>query len=104
MAAAASALGDASASLRIDRLLFFLRLSKSRSLAQKIVEQGHVRLNGRRVMNAHVQVRMGDTLTLPGREGARLIRIECLPGRRGPASEARGCYSEVHGEKSDDAA
>ena len=33
------------AELRIDRLLWFLRFSKSRSLAQKWVADGHFRRN-----------------------------------------------------------
>lgn len=82
-------------SLRVDRLLFFLRLAKSRSLAQKIAETGHMRLNGHRITGAAARVRAGDMLTLPGRTGARLLRIETLPHRRGPASEAQSCYSEI---------
>ena len=81
-------------SLRIDRLLFFLRLSKSRSSAQKWVEEGHFRLNGRRVQSAHQLVRCGDCLTLPLPNGARVVRIDTLPHRRGPAAEAQSCYCE----------
>ena len=85
-------------SLRIDRLLFFLRLAKSRSLAQKWVEQGHMRLNGVRVTTAHHPVRVGDVLTLPpilgAPTGVRLIRVTALPHRRGPAAEAQSCYCE----------
>ena len=89
---------SAGQSLRIDRLLFFLRLAKSRSLAQKWVEQGHMRLNGVRVATAHQPVRVGDVLTLPPMTptatGARLIRLTALPHRRGPAAEAQACYCE----------
>ena len=88
-------------SLRIDKLLFFLRLAKSRSLAQKIVEEGHIRLNGRRVLHTHSQVRAGDMLTLPSLRGSRLLRIQALPTKRGPAMEAAACYADMdagHGE------
>lgn len=85
-------------SLRIDRLLFFLRLTKSRSLAQKWVEQGHLRVNGQRVSSAHYAVKVGDVLTLPpmlsGATDARVLAITELPHRRGPAEEARSCYCE----------
>jgi ribosome-associated heat shock protein Hsp15 len=81
-------------SLRIDRLLFFLRFAKSRSLAQKWVEQGHMRINGARVTHAHQAVRVDDMLTLPTATGARLIQVTALPHRRGPAAEAQDCYCE----------
>lgn len=86
---------DTGRSLRIDRLLFFLRLAKSRTLAQKWVETGHMRLNGARVASAHQAVRVGDVLTLPTPNGARLIRLTALPHRRGPAAEAQACYCET---------
>jgi ribosome-associated heat shock protein Hsp15 len=80
--------------LRIDRLLFFLHLTKSRSLAQKWVGEGHIRVNGARVVHAHQVIWAGDILTLPTITGARIIRITTLPHRRGPASEAQACYCE----------
>ena len=91
--AASSATGP-NASLRIDRLLFFLRLTKSRSLAQKWVEQGHMRVNGHRVSSAHYAVKVGDVLTLPTANDARVFAITAIPDRRGPAAEAQSCYCE----------
>ncbi len=82
-------------SLRIDRLLFFLRVCKSRSVAQKLVAQGHLRVNGRRVTNAAQQVRAGDVITLPAIPGSRLLHIGTLPQRRGPAREAAMHYREI---------
>ncbi|HEX5257841.1 MAG TPA: S4 domain-containing protein, partial [Sphingomicrobium sp.] len=35
--------------VRIDRYLFFIRLAKSRTLAQGIIDEGYVRIDGRRV-------------------------------------------------------
>ncbi len=78
--------------LRIDKLLWFLRFSGSRSLAQDWVSAGHIRLNGRRVERASAAVRCGDVLVLPLRSGVRVIALACLPVRRGPPEEARGCY------------
>ena len=81
-----------SASLRIDKLLWFLRFAGSRSLAQDWVGEGHIRLNGRRIERASTAVRCGDILVLPLRTGVRVITVARLPARRGPAEEARGCY------------
>lgn len=83
--------GDA-ATLRIDRLLWFLRLVRSRSVAQAMVQAGHMRLNGRRVTRAATGVRIGDTIVLPLGSAVAVLRIVCLPQRRGPAAEAQSCY------------
>ncbi len=52
-------------SLRIDKFLWFARLAKSRSVAQKMAEDGHIRLNGRRIERSHAPVRAGDLITFP---------------------------------------
>jgi ribosome-associated heat shock protein Hsp15 len=78
--------------MRIDKLLWFLRLAKTRPLAQAIAEAGHARLNGRRVERAHQAVAVGDVLVIPAACGARVIEVLALPVRRGPAKEAQQCY------------
>lgn len=83
------------ASQRIDCFLWFARLTKSRSLAQAICEAGHIRVHGRRIDRAHAPVRVGDVLALPLHGRVRVIRIEALPKRRGPASEAASLYKEI---------
>lgn len=83
------------ASLRIDKLLWHLRLSKSRSLAQALVGQGHIRINGRRVEKPSVEVKVGDALTIPRGDGVIAIRVLAIPQRRGPAPEAQACYAEI---------
>lgn len=83
------------ASLRIDKLLWHLRLSKSRSLAQVLVAQGHIRLNGRRVEKPSAEVKVGDALTIPRGDAVLAIRVVAIPPRRGPASEAQACYLEI---------
>lgn len=84
------------APLRIDRLLWFLRLAPSRSVAQNWVLAGHIRVNGQRVIKSAHAVRAGDVLTLPISNRVRVIEIIALPLRRGPAAEAAACFQE-HG-------
>ncbi len=79
--------------LRIDKLLWHLRFAKSRTLAQSWVMTGHMRVNGKRIENAHLQIRVGDVITLARGEEILTLRIEQIPPRRGPASEAQKCYS-----------
>jgi ribosome-associated heat shock protein Hsp15 len=81
--------------VRIDRFLFFIRLVKSRTLAQGVIETGHVRLDGKRVEKLSEEVRVGSVIALPLYGQVRVIRVLALPSRRGPATEARACYQEV---------
>ena len=78
--------------MRIDKLLWQLRLTKTRGLAQALVNEGHVRRNGARVLRASQDVAAGDTLTVPLPGGVKVIELVALPTRRGPAAEAQGCY------------
>ena len=78
--------------MRIDKLLWYLRLAKTRIIAQAMAEEGHIRLNSRRVERAHQNVSAGDVLTLPLPSGVRVIELLALPHRRGPAPEAQSCY------------
>ena len=83
--------------MRIDRFLFFVRLTKSRTLAQGVVEEGHIRIDGKRVAKASEEVRAGSVVALPLHGNVRVIRVLSLPARRGPAAEARTHYEEVGG-------
>ena len=81
--------------MRIDRLLFFIRLLKSRTQAQGLIDQGYVRIDGRRVEKTSEQVAVGSVIAFPLRDQIRVIRVLTLPLRRGPAPEARACYEEL---------
>lgn len=78
--------------MRIDKLLWFLRFARSRTTAQDMAQQGHIRLNGKRIDKAHQRIAAGDVLTLPLARGVLVIEVLNLPGRRGPAPEAQSCY------------
>jgi ribosome-associated heat shock protein Hsp15 len=81
--------------MRIDKFLFFVRLVKTRALAQKLVEAGHMRLDGRVIERAHSEVKAGSVLTFPLNGRVRILRVEGLPNRRGPAPEAQACYTDL---------
>lgn len=88
----------AAGSIRLDKLLWYLRFARSRSLAQAIVAAGHIRLDGRRVTRSSCAVHVGQTLVLPVGERIEVIRLLALPTRRGPASEAQACYRKLDTE------
>ena len=81
--------------MRVDRFLFFIRLVKSRTLAQAVVEAGHVRIDGKRVEKPSEEVRVGSIIALPLHDRVRVLKVLALPERRGPAPEARACYEEL---------
>jgi ribosome-associated heat shock protein Hsp15 len=82
-------------SLRIDKWLWFARFCKSRSLAQHLVEEGEVSLNGQAVGKPSTTVRPGDELVLPLGRDRRRVRVLALATRRGPAPEAHTLYDEL---------
>jgi ribosome-associated heat shock protein Hsp15 len=83
--------------MRVDRYLHCIRLVKSRSLAQALVETGHLRIDGKRVEKPSEPVRVGSVIALPLHDRVRVLRVLALPDRRGPAAEARACYEEIGG-------
>ena len=85
--------------MRLDRYLFFVRLLKSRTLAQGLIEEGHVRVDGKRVAKTSEEVRIGQVIALPLHGRVRVIRVTSLPSRRGPPAEARQHYHEIDAER-----
>ncbi|MEQ1494369.1 MAG: S4 domain-containing protein [Novosphingobium sp.] len=83
--------------MRIDKLLWFLRLTKSRGAAQALVGACQIRLNGKRVERAAQAAETGDVLVLPLPHGALVIELIAVPVRRGPPAEAQSCYRVLDG-------
>ncbi len=81
--------------LRIDKWLWQARFFKTRSLAAKQVTAGHVRLNGQRALKPAQAVGPEDVLTFPQGQIVRVIRVEKLGDRRGPAPEAQTLYTDL---------
>lgn len=90
--------GEAAAQ-RVDTWLWHARLFKTRTLASAVVAAGKVRLtrNGKtvRIGKTSHPVRPGDTLTFPKGRLIRIVCIEALATRRGPAAEAQGLYEDL---------
>ena len=82
------------ATLRLDKWLWFARLTKSRSLAARLCEAGAVAIAGRAALKPHHPVRIGDVVTVPQGRLIHTVHVAALGTRRGPASEARQLYVE----------
>jgi ribosome-associated heat shock protein Hsp15 len=83
------------ASLRLDKWLWQARFFKTRGAAAAFCESGRLRLNRRTIAKPGAAVRPGDVLTFPHGDDIRVLRIEALGVRRGPAAEARMLYEPV---------
>jgi ribosome-associated heat shock protein Hsp15 len=81
--------------MRLDKFLYFARLTKTRALAQAIIAQGRVRINRIPVPRGSAEVTAGDVVTLPLHDRIRVILVISLPHRRGPAAEAHATYDDL---------
>jgi ribosome-associated heat shock protein Hsp15 len=77
---------------RLDKWLFCARLCRTRETAQEAIEAGKVRLNGARVEKPARALRPGDVLTLALGGKVRVLKVQALADRRGPAAAAQGLY------------
>jgi ribosome-associated heat shock protein Hsp15 len=92
---------DTAGKIRIDKWLWQARFFKTRSLVAKQVNAGHVRLNGNKTTKPAQMVTLGDVLTFPQGRQLRVVRIDAIGNRRGPAPEAQALYFDMT-EKQDD--
>lgn len=83
---------------RLDKWLWFARIVKSRTLAQKLIESGKVRVDGTRVTSSSSRVAAGMVLTLTVHDRLRVLKILDTGTRRGPASEAATLFEDMSPE------
>jgi ribosome-associated heat shock protein Hsp15 len=80
---------------RLDRWLFFARAVKSRTLAQKLIETGAVRVNSARETRPDCQVGTGDVLTMSIHARLLVWKVVAPGERRGPPAEAQALYEDL---------
>ncbi|AWN40657.1 RNA-binding S4 domain-containing protein [Methylobacterium durans] len=80
---------------RLDKWLWFARFAKTRSLAARLVAEGHVRVNGKRAEAPAKGLAVGDVITVAATHVTALVRVADLGERRGPAPEARRLYVDL---------
>jgi len=85
----------ADSGLRLDKYLWYVRIAKTRSQAAGLAAEGHLRIDSRPVTRAHAPVRIGQVLSFPWQGRVRILRVEAIPARRGPAPEAQACYTDL---------
>lgn len=83
------------ASLRVDRLLVYLRFARTRSAARIMVEGRSLRINRKHVRRVSENVAIGDVLTLAIGNDIRVVEVISLPTRRASPSAAKAFYNEL---------
>ena len=80
---------------RLDKWLFFSRAVKSRTLAQKLIEAGAIRVNSERVTDSDHKVGASDVLTMTVHSRLLVWKIVDTGDRRGPPAEAHQLYEDL---------
>jgi ribosome-associated heat shock protein Hsp15 len=80
---------------RLDKWLWFARVTKSRTLAAGAVSDGKIKVNRIKAEKPSQLVKVGDVVTSRVHKNIRVLRIAALGERRGPASEAAGLYEDL---------
>lgn len=87
-------MAEAPQRVRVDRWLWFARITKSRTLAQNLIRSGKLRVNSTRISSPSHAVGPGDTLTLTLPRQIKVLEIISCGTRRGPATEAQTLYMD----------
>ena len=86
--------------MRLDKWLWAARFFKTRSLAQRAIAAGRVRLREERAKPAH-QLKVGDLLEVRVSESVWNIQVQALSDKRGPVGQARKLYAESEASRTE---
>ena len=87
--------------IRLDTWLWYARFYKSRSLSSKAILSGKLRVNSNKIIKPASKVKINDVLTINHINMVRIIQVQSLCSRRGPASEAQKLYNDLAGDITD---
>ena len=80
---------------RLDKWLYCARLTKTRTGAARLIEEGKVRVDGVRTLKPSRLVQPGNVVTATPSGRLLVVRVIASGTRRGPASEARSLYEDL---------
>ena len=81
--------------IRLDIYLYYIRIFKSRRLANKFVSFNRLRISGQVTQKAHKMISIGDVLTMTIKDNVKIFRVLDIPNRRGPYSESLNFYEDI---------
>jgi ribosome-associated heat shock protein Hsp15 len=82
----------ADARQRLDKWLWFARMARTRALAQELIANGYVRIDGRKADQASKLVGPGNVLTIALAQKVVVLEILGCAERRGSYPEAQKLY------------
>ncbi|WP_029042349.1 RNA-binding S4 domain-containing protein [Cucumibacter marinus] len=83
---------------RLDKWLWFARCGRTRGAAQRLIGEGHVRINGTKTTSNAASVRPGDVLTITIGRGLRIWKVLDIAERREGADKASLLYEDMSPE------
>lgn len=87
--------GERAEAQRLDKWLWYARVTKTRTLAATLVQNGKVRVNRERTIKPRQPVKPEDVITIAVHGRVRVLRVLAPGERRGPAKEAVELYEEI---------
>ena len=84
--------------IRLDTWLWYARFYRSRSLSSKAILSGKLRVNSNKIIKPASKVKINDVLTINHINMVRIIQVQSLGSRRGPASEAQKLFNDLSGD------
>lgn len=82
---------------RLDKWLVVARFARTRSLAQRIIASGHVRIGNRRITSPDHRLRRGDVLTLALAHATLVVEVCAAAEQRGSSQQAQTLYRRISG-------
>ena len=81
--------------IRLDQLLYYLRIFKTRGIATKTIEKGTCKVNNFLIKKKNKVIEIGDIIYIKNEKLNKQIKILKIPLRRGPFKEAIIHYKDV---------
>ncbi|HUB65839.1 MAG TPA: RNA-binding S4 domain-containing protein [Methylocella sp.] len=80
---------------RLDKWLWFARVARTRTLAARLIKEGRVRLNARRIEIPAKAIGPGDVLTIALEKQVRVLKVIAAGTRRGGFPEAALLFEDL---------
>ncbi len=80
---------------RIDKWIWHARITRTRTLAQKLIVAGNVRVNKIKIKRPSFQIKPSDVLTIAKNHQVSVIEVQTITLRRGSADDAQKMYTKL---------
>ena len=77
---------------RIDNWLYRVRLTKTRSISQKIIKEGNVRINKCKIYKPSIKIKSGDIITINLNKQTLVVLVNGFTKRRLDYKSAQELY------------